>query len=189
MGLAMSDLIPRLSLDEMPEKLADMLKPRVERLGYLGEFFQCAANQPEALMRFQDFTEALKHALPERLTEVIALTVGQLMDNAYERTQHERLSLKLGFGERWVGDVLSLGGSVTALSESEAAVQRLAVAVIERRGTGTRAELERVINLVGPEKTVAVLMLIGRYVTHTLFVNTLQLAPPVPPSTRRSVTT
>ena len=104
---AMSDLIPRLSLSQMPQTLAEMLKPRVQRLGYLGEFFQCAANQPEALICFQEFTEALKHALPDRLTEVVALTVAQLMENAYERVQHERLSLKLGFGESWVKGVLT----------------------------------------------------------------------------------
>jgi hypothetical protein len=187
-GSAMSDLIPRLSLAQMPEKLATMLTPRVQRLGYLGEFFQCAANQPEALIHFQSFSEALKHALPERLTGVVALTVAQLMDNAYERIQHERLSLKLGFGEDWVKDVLSLGESVGTMSESEIAVQQLVVAVIERRGNGTTVELERVIALIGQERAVAVLMLVGRYVAHAFFVNSLQLAPPVPP-TNRSVTT
>ena len=80
----------------------------MRRLGYLGEFFQCAANQPDALVCFQDFTEALKQALPDPITEVVALTAAQLMDNAYERVQHERLSLKLGFGQGWITDVLSL---------------------------------------------------------------------------------
>jgi hypothetical protein len=184
----MSDLIPRLSLAQMPDDLANMLKPRILRLGYLGEFFQCAANQPEALKCFQEFTEALKHALPDRITEVIALTIAKKMDNAYEQTQHERLSLKLGFGECWVQDILSLGDSVKALTESDAAVQRLVVGVIDRHGIGTRAELERVITLVGQEKTVAILLLIGRYVTHSFFVNSLQLAPPIPPPTTRSLT-
>jgi alkylhydroperoxidase family enzyme len=185
----MSDLITRLSLDQMPERLANMLRPRVERLGYLGEFFQCAANQPDALICFQDFTEALKAALPDQLTELVALTVAQLMDNDYERTQHERLSLKLGFGEVWVRNVLSLGETVNGLPEQEAAVQQLVIAVVNRRGTRTRVELEQVARLVGQEKTVAILLLIGRYVTHSLFVNTLQLAPPVPPPTPRSFST
>lgn len=183
----MSDLIPRVSLTQMPEDLANMLKPRVQRLGYLGEFFQCAANQPEALKCFQEFTEALKHALPDRTTELIALTVAKKMDNAYEQSQHERLSLKLGFGEWWVRDVLSLGVSINALSETEAEVQRLVIAVIDRHGIGTRVELERAINLVGHEKAVAILLLIGRYVTHSFFVNSLQLAPPVPPPASRSL--
>lgn len=183
----MSDLIPRLSLAQMPEKLAEMLKPRVQRLGYLGEFFQCAANQPDALICFQEFTEALKHALPDRLTEVVALTVAQLMENAYERIQHERLSLKLGFGEVWLKDVLSLGDSNNgSLSEPEVAIQRLVMAVINRRGHSTSAELDQVIGLIGYEQTIAVLMLIGRYATHAFIVNSLQLEPPVPPAIRTS---
>jgi alkylhydroperoxidase family enzyme len=163
----------------MPEKLAEILRPRVQRLGYLGEFFQCAANQPDALVCFQDFTEALKRALPDRLTEVVALTAAQLMENGYERVQHERLSLRLGFGQRWITDVLSLRASTNpSLLESEAAVQRLVMAVIERRGHDTRLELERVILSIGHEKAVAILMLIGRYVTHGFIVNSLQLEPP-----------
>ena len=107
------------------------------------------------------------------------------MDNAYERIQHERLSLKLGFGEHWIKDVLSLGEAVNgSLSEQEAAVQRLVLAVIERRGHDTKSELEGAIVLVGPESAVAVLMLIGRYVTHAFIVNSLQLEPPVPSAMR-----
>ena len=181
----MSDLIPRLSLAQMPQELAAMLAPRVQRLGYLGEFFQCAANQPDALMCFQNFTEVLKQALPDRLTEVVALTSAQLMGNAYERVQHERLSLKLGLGQSWITEVLSFGESAKGeLLEPELAVQRLVAAVIQRRGHSTRAELERVIMLIGHQKAVAVLMLIGRYLTHAVIVNSLELEPPVPPSLR-----
>src|SRR5579885_955406 len=104
----MSELIPKLSQEEMAPELASMLRPRVERLGYLGEFFRCTAHQPKALMSFLTFTEDLKKALPDKLTEVVALTVASVMKNAYERVQHERLSLKLGFGETWVRSVLAL---------------------------------------------------------------------------------
>jgi len=184
----MSDRIPRLSLAQMPEKLSLMLTPRVQRLGYLGEFFQCAANQPEALMCFYDFTEALKHALPDKLTEVVALTAAQLMENAYERIQHERLSLKLGFGEEWIRGVLSSAEPENGLlSEQEIAVKRLVRSVIERRGQDTSRELDQVVILIGHERAVAVLMLIGRYVAHALIVNCLQLEPPVP-SAMRSTT-
>ena len=93
----MSDQIPRLSASEMPADLAAFLAPRMKRLGYLGEFFQCTAHQPEALLSFLQFTEHLKHALPDNLTEVTVLSVATVMDNAYERIQHERLALKLGF--------------------------------------------------------------------------------------------
>ena len=176
----MADLIPRLSREEMPAELAEMLRPRVERLGYLGEFFQCAAHRPKALMSFMAFTEDLKRALPDNFTEVVALTVASLMENRYERVQHERLCLKLGLGEAWVRDVLSLssdaGGS---LSEEERLVQRLVLAVVARRGHDTERQLEALGERIGSEKAVAVLLLIGRYVTHAYFVNCLGLEAPV----------
>src|ERR1700727_1684822 len=87
----MSSSIPRISHEELPDELASFLKPRVERLGYLGEFYQCTAHQPKALLSFLELTEYLKHALPGNLTEVVSLTIARLMDNDYERVQHERL--------------------------------------------------------------------------------------------------
>ena len=104
----MSDQIRRLSAAEMPPELASALAPRIARLGYLGEFSSAPAHQPEALLSFLEFTGHLKHSLPNDLTEIVALTVAALMDNDYERIQHERLSLKLGFGEGWLRETLSL---------------------------------------------------------------------------------
>src|SRR5260370_24095071 len=104
----MSDLIPRLSREKLHPELEAFLQPRVERLGYLGEFFQCAAHQPKALLSFMTFTEELRKAMPEKLTETVALSVSNLMDNAYERVHHERPSLKLGFGKSRVRQVNAL---------------------------------------------------------------------------------
>jgi alkylhydroperoxidase family enzyme len=177
----MSKLIPRLSRENLHPDLEAFLRPRIERLGYLGEFFQCTAHQPEALLSFLEFTAHLKHALPNNLTEVVSLSVAQLMDNSYERVQHERLSLKLGFGEKWLREVLSLSADGNGvLSEQEVLIQRLVVAVINRRGHGTTRELESVIRSIGPAMTIAVLMLIGRYLSHAMIVNALNLDAPVP---------
>jgi len=175
----MSDTIPRLSANEMPPALASFLSPRVKRLGYLGEFFQCTAHQPEALLSFLEFTEHLKHALPSNLTEVIALSVAVLMENDYERIQHERLSLKLGFSAGWLREVLSLASDgPRTLSQQEWVVQQLVIAVAKRGGHKTTPEFEAVTQAIGPSHAIAVLMLIGRYVSHALIVNTLNLAPP-----------
>ena len=177
----MSGLVPRLEFEGLRPDLAEALRPRVERLGYLGEFFKCAGHQPQALMSFMQFTEDLKHALPDRLTEVVSLTVATVYENAYERIQHERLSLKLGFGEIWVRGVISLKADGSGgMSEAEILAQKLTLAVVERRGHNTDVELEALIRAVGHEQAIAVLMLIGRYVTHALIVNCLNLAPPVP---------
>lgn len=178
----MSAGIPRLGLDAMPPELADYLrKTKVERLGYLGEFFQCAANAPGALMSFMRFTDALGDALPKRITEVCALTVAGSMDNAYERNQHERLSEKLGFGRDWIAAVNRLDPErAEALSPAERAVQRYVLASIARMGRGVRPEFDAMLEHLQPGEAVAVALLAGRYVTHALFVNTLELAPPVP---------
>jgi len=177
----MSDLIPRLTRENLHPDLQTYLRPRVERLGYLGEFFQCAGHQPEALLSFLQYTDHLKHALPNNLTEIVSLTVAQLMNNGYERVQHERLSLKLGFGENWLREVLTLKGDGTGpMSEQEVLVQRLAMAAINRKGHYITAELEPVIRSIGPAMSIAVLMLVGRYLSHAILANALNLAPPVP---------
>ena len=43
------DGIPRLALGELDGGLQELLKPTVERLGYLGEFFGVAGHVPGAV--------------------------------------------------------------------------------------------------------------------------------------------
>lgn len=177
----MSDRINRLEFDELAPEVRLVLQSRVDRLGYLGEFFKCAGHQPSVLAPFMEMTEALKQALPDRLTEVGALTVAGLMGNDYERNQHERLSRKLGFGEEWVRAVERLEpATAPELSDAERAVQALVIAAVEQRGKGVSSELEAAIDAIGPDRAIALLFLIGRYMTHAILVNALDLAPPVP---------
>ena len=176
----MSDLIPRLSMDELDPQLAEVLRPKVERLKYLGEFFQCTGHQPRALMSFYSLTEDLKDALPDNLTELVALTIATMMKNDYERVQHERLALKLGFTESWIREVESLNPKADGeRSPTECRVQELTLATVERQGHGIKRELEEVIKDIGHKPAVAILMLIGRYVMHALIANSLELKPPV----------
>lgn len=173
--------LPRLEFASFPAPLAAALEPRVKRLGYVGEFFKCAAHQPEALTAFIEFTESCKGGLPQRLVEVISLTCGSWMGNAYERNQHERLSVRLGYGRDWVAAVNALQPDVESpLSEIERFVQRLTLKVLDTRGKDANGLFEEAVQTLGPEQAVAVLMVIGRYVVHGLFVNTLQLKAPVP---------
>lgn len=176
----MSDLIPRLSMPELDPELAEVLRPKVERLNYLGEFFQCTAHQSQALISFFTLTEDLKEALSDDLTELVALTIATRMENAYERVQHERLALKLGFSEDWIREVEALKAKAGGeLSATEVLVQQLTIAIVERHGHRTKAELEQVIKDVGHKAAIAILMLIGRYVMHALITNSLELEPPV----------
>jgi alkylhydroperoxidase family enzyme len=173
--------IPRLEYDELAPDLARALEPRVKRLGYLGEYFKCAGHQPAALLSFMEFTENSKKALSDRLVEIIALTASAKLGNAYERNQHERLSVRLGFGRDWVAAVEALDpDGASGLEESERAVQRLVVAMLDRPGQGVEAELAAVVGAIGHAQAIATMMVVGRYVVHALIVNSLALEPPVP---------
>jgi alkylhydroperoxidase family enzyme len=173
--------IPRLALDQLQPALAEKLRPRVERLGYLGEFFACAGHQPAPLAAFVDFTEALKQALPEHLTQLCALSVAGELGNDYERNQHERLARRLGLERAWIAAVNAREPDGAAeLDATDRAVQRLALASVRRGGRGVTRELEEVVALLGAEQAVGVLLVISRYAAHALFVNALEIRPPVP---------
>ncbi len=179
----MSTEIPRLAYEDLPPGLAEALRPRVERLGYLGEFFRVAAHQPRALEAFVDFTEAAKEGLPKRLVETVALTCAVRLGNAYERNQHERLSVRLGFGRDWVAAVERLAPDTAPLLEpEERAVQRYLLAALDSHGHGEAAQdgFADLVMCLGHAHAVAVLLVAGRYLVHALVVNTLALAPPVP---------
>jgi alkylhydroperoxidase family enzyme len=177
----MTHPIPRLQLDAMPTELAQYLRDtKVERLGYLGEFFQCTANAPEVLVTFMAFTDALGKALPKKLTELVALTVASIMSNPYERHQHERLSEKLGYGRDWIASVERLQpDDAGGLAVGERAVQRYVIATVKQHGIGVAPCFGALLDHLSPAQAIAVALLTGRYITHALVVNTLELAPPV----------
>lgn len=173
--------IGRIAFSDLPEDLRALLAPRVERLGYLGEFFQVAAIQPEALAGFVTMTEALKEALPHDLAEVVALSAATLLGNDYERCQHEQLAIRLGLDRRWVQEVEALDPDrATLLSELQLETQRLLLALLSSWGHDAAGELDRVVALAGPEAAVGVLLLTGRYAAHAIVANVMALRPPVP---------
>jgi alkylhydroperoxidase family enzyme len=172
--------IPRFSFDELPAAIADALRPKYQRLGYLGEFFAATAHQPAALKAFIDFTDLSKGELDMRLVELIALTVATMKNVAYEKNQHERLAFRLGYGRDWVAAVEQLAPDAqTELSDDERCVQRYLIAAVAQDGAGTAAMLNEVRSRLGTGQAVAVLFVLGRYVAHAVFVNSLDIGPPV----------
>lgn len=163
-------MIRRIDFDDLDPPLREALRARVDRLGYLGEFFQCAAHQPEALVSLNALTDQLRGALPDDAAEIVALTVAAVTGNDYELHQHERLSLKLGFGEDWVRSVIAL--------EEGGIVQQTVLDLLRDRGRGANVEALAAEN--GDAFAIAVLLLTGRYLMHSTVVNALGLAPPVP---------
>jgi len=167
-------------MEQLEPRLRQALAGRLARLGYLGEFFKCAALQPDSLLAFMQLTDALKNALPDRLTELVALTVTTATGNEYERNQHERLCERLGYDRSWTAAVTSRGSGPSPLSPDEQAIQRLTLSALGTNGRGLSRELAEVVEAIGPAQAMAILMLIGRHWMHSLIVNALGLNPPVP---------
>lgn len=177
---SMSRAIPRLPFAHLRADIAAALAPKVERLGYLGEFFAATAHQPDALAAFIAFTEHAKGELDMRLVELIALTVASLKQVAYERNQHERLAVKLGYGRDWVAAVEALAPDPALLTPRECLVQRYVIAAVLRDGRDCGDLLDEVAADLGAAGAIAVLMVLARYTAHALMVNSLAIAAPVP---------
>lgn len=176
----MTKRIPRFSFEELPPAIAAALQPKYQRLGYLGEFFAATAHQPAALKAFIDFTDLAKGELDMRLVELIALTVATLKNVAYEKHQHERLAYRLGYGRDWVADVERLApDTATTLAETERCVQRFVIAAVTHDGEGAEPLLNEIVERLGVAQAVAVLFVLGRYVSHAVIVNSLGIQAPV----------
>jgi alkylhydroperoxidase family enzyme len=170
---------PRIGFDELPAALQERLGPRVDRLGYLGEFFQVAAHQPAPLGAFIDFTEALKTALPARLVEIVALTVATRTANAYERVQHERLALTVGLDAGEVQALVAGDAPADRFDAVERAAWALARDVVAARGGSCARAYEALEQLAGPAVAVGALMTATRYLAHATMANTWNLQAPV----------
>jgi alkylhydroperoxidase family enzyme len=175
-----ADGLPRLGLDDLDRSLRDYLNPTVERLGYLGEFFQVAGHVPIAAIQFMEYTRAVRAPLSDAENELLALTVCAALGADYERIQHERLAKRLGFTLEWIAAAENRHGSdASALKELERELQRLALALTLRNGERSAGEIEAVARLLGPEKTVAALLQITRFMTIAVLCNALRLELPV----------
>jgi len=178
--LSARDGIPRLALDAVDPAVRDLLKPTVERLGYFGEFFQVAAHVPGAIPAFMQYTGAVKAPLADAHNEVLALTVCGALEADYERIQHERLAKRLGFSLDWIAAASGRAGShASALAEDERKLQALALAMVSTHGLRCRDELRAVVDALGPQKAVAAVLQVSRFVTIALVCNALSLTLPV----------
>lgn len=175
--------ISPIEFDDLEPRLADEVRAKYERLGYLGDFFRYTAHQPDALRSFTAFTADARAGLTDNLAELIALTVASNLDNAYELVQHERLSVKLGMSKEWVAaaETLDPYGEAAAaeLSDHERVVQRYLLIAVETMGGDAPPALEEMVNAIGVEAAVAVLFVMGRYVAHGVIAKSLELQAPV----------
>jgi alkylhydroperoxidase family enzyme len=164
--------------EQMGAELQSLVAARIERLGYLGEFFQVAAHQPDALAAFIRFTEELKAALPWRLVETVALTVASETANGYERVQHERLALRLGMRDDEVRAIVA-GRLDDRFSGAERAAAELARGIVHSHGQGCSALFEALLDLTDDATAVGCAMTAARYLAHAAMANTWELVVPV----------
>ena len=178
--MSAQDGIPRLDFEAVDPAVRDLLKPTVERLGYFGEFFQVAAHVPGAIPAFMQYTGAVKAPLADAHNEVLALTVCGALEADYERIQHERLAKRLGFPLEWIAAASGRAGShASALTDDERKLQALALAMVSTHGLRCGDELRAVVDALGPQKAVAALLQVSRFVTIALLCNALSLTLPV----------
>jgi alkylhydroperoxidase family enzyme len=186
--MTMASLHP-IDFADLEPALQDALRPRFERLGYLGDFFRLMAHQPVALLHFDRFTEESKRALGPARAELVALTAATRLGNDYERHQHERLAIALGQSTGWVADVerLDPDSPQTALDGPERVIQAFVLASIDTlvppvpgsRTTASAESFGRVVELVGDAEAAALALLAARFVGHALVSRACALTPPV----------
>ena len=180
MSTTRDDGIPRIDYDALDPALRETLKPTVDRLGYFGEFFRVAAHVPGAIPAFMQYTGAVKAPLTDAQNEVLALSVCAMLEADYERIQHERLSRRLGLTIPWIAAACGRPGSnVSELADTERALLALAQAAVSSHGLRCEGELRAVVKLIGPEKAVAALLQISRFMGIALVCNALALELPV----------
>jgi alkylhydroperoxidase family enzyme len=175
------DGVPRLALGDLDGGLQELLKPTVDRLGYLGEFFGVTGHVPNAVSAFMQYTAAVKAPLSDAQNEMLALAVCGALGADYERIQHERLARRLGQSVDWIAAAEGRpGANPSALDADALRLQRLALAMVARNGERCTAEIRAVADALGPTKTVAALLQITRFVTIATLCNALALTLPVP---------
>jgi hypothetical protein len=174
-------MITPLDFDELRPDLRDALRARYERLGYLGDFFRYMGHQPDALIAFDAFTEACKHALPFELAETISLTAATRLGNDYERHQHERLAVRNGLARDWVAGVEQLDPA--ALPGAQGEVQRYVLAAIDSLAGGEDRSADALASLaagLGDATAAAVALLTARFIGHATVSRACGLVPNVP---------
>lgn len=169
-----------IQYDDLPQPIADLLRSKVERLGYLGDFFKYTAHAPAPLEAFIRFTDAAQIKVPKALTEVVALTIATSSGNDYERHQHERLSVAMGFTPEWVAAVEQLDpDTVPLMNDAERLVQHLALDALRNQGRQAQEHMAAAGHMFAAPVLVSILFLIGRYTAHAAIANLLDLKAPV----------
>lgn len=113
--------------------------------------------------------------LTRRLRELVTLRTAYLMDSAYELGQHRDIAQTAGVGVAEIDAVTSESDWQTSdFNATELAVLRLTTELVTTRGVAAPL-VEQVQQALGPEATVEILLVIGRYAGLALMLNALDV--------------
>ncbi len=159
-----------------PEDLTEQARELTEERGNLN-VYRTLANAENA---FTGWMMAGRDALtspvlPRRLRELVTLRTAYLMDCAYELGQHRDVARTAGVSADEINAVTSESDWQTGYFEStELAVLRLTTELVSTRAVAAPL-FDDVHEALGPEATVEVLMVIGRYSGLALMLNALDV--------------
>lgn len=177
----MHSRVPRIEFNDLEPELQELLRARVERLGYLGEFFRASAHVADGLSHFIRFTESIKGNVPKNLTEVAILTVASAKKNAYELHQHERLCVRSGFDKEWIAEVEQCEPhAAKKMNQTEVLIQKYVLAVLENDADVASQNLNLIASAFDNQTAVSLMMIVGRYVAHSGMIISLGIGPIVP---------
>ncbi len=176
-----------------PEDMTEQARELTEERGNLN-VYRALANAENA---FTGWMMAGRDALtspvlPRRLRELVTLRTAYLMDCAYELGQHRDIARTAGLSADEINAVTSESDWETGHFEStELTVLQLTTELVSTRAVAA-ALFDDVHEALGPEATVEVLMVIGRYAGLALMLNALDVdldetarLPTIPTDTAR----
>lgn len=171
--------IPPLAFGDLSEEAQDVLRPRYERLGYLGDVFGALGHNDSALRAFVAFADASATPVDQNLREVVALAAAAASNAEPELFQHERRALGLGFTRAEIAAIETLDPDHPDLPTGGANVVAATVSVVRQDWAAARAAMSALVAKSGPEHASGVLLQIGYYVMATSIGHALGLTPPV----------
>lgn len=176
-----------------PEDMTEQARELTEERGNLNVYRTLATAENAFTGWMMAGRDALTSpVLPRRLRELVTLRTAYLMDCAYELGQHRDIARTAGLSADEIDAVTSESDWQTGHFEStELAVLQLTTELVSTRAVAAPL-FDDVHEALGPEATVEVLMVIGRYAGLALMLNALDVdldetarLPTIPTDTRR----
>jgi alkylhydroperoxidase family enzyme len=159
-----------------PEDLTERARELTAARGNLN-VYRALANAEKVFTGWMEAGDAALRSpvLPRRLRELVVLRTAYLMDSPYELGQHKDVALTAGVTGDEIGAMLTESDWQAGYFDgTELAVLQLTTELVTTRGVAASL-VDQVQTALGPEATVELLMVIGRYAGLALMLNALDV--------------